>query len=230
MDKVGLASEPEGEHRCSQVRCHGIGGDERPPGGMAGEARFFSVTEAPAQARPQAVGSDQGKAMFRERLRGAPGDRDAALVEGKVLDPDAEAKDDVGIGAHGVDQHRLQVAAMDHPIGRAIAFRSGGAERRARQHPRRARVDYAEFFGSNDVALQVVAQAECNQDARGVGGELDAGPDLFQALRLLEHGDAKSMACEGQGRSETADARAGDEDGARGRHGPCLRRGLKLKL
>ena len=120
---------------------------------------------------------------------------------------------DVGVGAHRLEQHRLQIAAMDHPIGRAVAFLGGGAERRAREHAGGLRVHHPQLLGSDDVALQWLAEPERDQDARGIGRELNAGADLFQALRLLEHGDAKSALGDRQGRGEPADARAGNDDG-----------------
>ena len=70
---------------------------------------------------------------------------------GEVLDPRAEVERDIGIGAHRVEQHLLQVAAMDHPVGRAVALLDGGAERRARQHAGGLRVHHPELLGRDDV-------------------------------------------------------------------------------
>ena len=94
-----------------------------------------------AQARPQSIGADQRDAALLERIPGRErGDGDAVAVHGEILDPRTQAKRDIGMGAHRVEQHRLQIAAMDHPIGRAVAVLDGGAERRAREHARGLRV------------------------------------------------------------------------------------------
>ncbi len=71
---------------------------------------------------------------------------------------------------------------------------------------------------------QLLAEAERNQNARCVGRQLNAGADFLEALRLVEYGDMESMPRNRQGRSQPPDPRAGDDDGARGRHGSCLRR------
>ena len=97
--------------------------------------------------------------------RGAGGDGDATAVRREVLDPGAEFQRNTGMLAHGFQQHGLQVAAMDDPIGRAIAFGSGGAERRPRQHPRRLRVHDPKLLGGDHVGPQLRPQAKRKQDA-----------------------------------------------------------------
>ena len=56
----------------------------------------------------------------------------------EIVDPPAEVEPDVGMRRHRLDQHGLQVAAMDHPIGCAVALLGGRAERCARQHAARS--------------------------------------------------------------------------------------------
>jgi hypothetical protein len=63
------------------------------------------------------------------------------------------------------------------------------------------------------VAPQSLVHAERNQNARGIGRELNAGADLFQALGLIENRDLKSALRERERGGQPADARAGDEDG-----------------
>src|SRR5262245_64172198 len=90
------------------------------------------MSEALAQARPQPVSPyERDAAIFEEMLCGAREDRDAVLVEHEIFDPGAEIEDDTGMDAHRVDQHGLQVAAMDNPVGRAVALLGDLAERRA---------------------------------------------------------------------------------------------------
>jgi hypothetical protein len=127
-------------------------------------------------------------------------------------------KRDVGIAAHRVDQHGLEVAAMDHPVRRAIALLGVGAEGRASEHAGGLRVHDSQLLGGDHMALQLRAKSERNQNPRCIGRELNAGPDLLQALRLVEHRDTETLLCDRERRSQTPDARPGDDDGARGSH------------
>ena len=51
----------------------------------------------------------------------------------EIVDPPAEVKPDVGMRRHRVDQNGLQIAAMDHPVGCAVALLGRGTERCPRQ-------------------------------------------------------------------------------------------------
>jgi hypothetical protein len=173
------------------------------------------VAELRAQARPQSIGSDQRAAA----MSACGGNRHAVAVELEVVNPRAETQRDGGIGADRFEQRRLQVAAVDHPIGGAAALRGAGGERRARQHARSPRAHHPQLLRRDRAALKSLAQPERDQHARGIGRELNAGADLREVLRLLEHRDRKSALRDRQRRGQSADARAGDEHGARGGHG-----------
>ncbi len=136
--------------------------------------------------------------MLEVALRRARGNRDPGLIQREILDPGAEMENDSGMGAHGLDQHGLQVAAMDDPVRGAVAPLGRRAKRRAREHTRRARVDNPKLLGSDDMPLQLLGQAERQQDARGIGRELNPGADFLQSLRLIEDGDFKSPSRERQ--------------------------------
>jgi len=139
--------------------------------------------------------------MLEVALRRARGNRDAGLRQREILDPGAEMETDSRTGVHGLDQHALQVAAMDDPVRGAVAPLGRRAERRAREHTRRARIDNSKLLGSNDMPLQLLTQAQRQQDARGIGRELNAGADFLKSLRLIEDGDLKSASRDRQGRS-----------------------------
>ena len=66
-------------------------------------------------------------------------------------------------------------------------------------------------------------QPEPDQNAGGVGRELNAGAGFFQLRRLLEHGGAKAGARQRQRRRQPCDAGAGDDDMTLGRQGSMLR-------
>src|SRR5258708_35449241 len=111
-------------------------------------------------------------------------------------------KSDIGMGAYRVEQHGLQVAAMNQPVGRAVALLGDRAELRAREHTRRPRVHDPQLLRSDDMPPQLLAEAKRNQNARGIGRQLNASADLFTALRLVEYGDVESVPrnrpCHGQ--------------------------------
>jgi hypothetical protein len=101
-------------------------------------------------------------------------------------------KNDLGVPAHGLDQHGLQIAAVDHPIRCAKALLGGRTERRAHERARGPCVDNPKLFGSNDTLPQLIPETQGEQDPRRVGRELNAGADFLQALRLVEDGDTKA--------------------------------------
>lgn len=74
---------------------------------------------------------------------------------------------------------------------------------------------------------QPVAEAERDQGACRVGGELDAGAGFLEPLGLLEHDRTKPVSCQRQRRGQSGDTGACDDDDARGRQG--TRSGAALK-
>jgi hypothetical protein len=129
-----------------------------------------------------------------------------------------------GIYGNSLDQRGLQIAAVDHPIGRAIVLLDGRAERYAGEHAPRVRTHHLELFRNDDLRRQPLAKAEPEEDAGGIGGELDTGAGLLKPRRRLQQGDAEVALRQGQRRRQPANAGASDHDGARGGHGSCLRR------
>ena len=59
----------------------------------------------------------------------------------------------------------------------------------------------------------LVADAEVVEGVEGVGAELDAGADLAELGRALEHEAAVALPGQAQRGRQAADAAAGDEDG-----------------
>ena len=103
----------------------------------------------------------------------------------------AEAEHDVGIGAHRLQQRGLQVGAMDRPVGRAVAALGRFAEGRARQSAAARGLDGERLRHGNGGA-QPLAEAERDQDAGGVGRELDAGAGFRKLTGLLQQSDAEA--------------------------------------
>ena len=62
-------------------------------------------------------------------------------------------------------------------------------------------------------------QPELDEDAAGVGRELQAGADFLEALGLLQHDNPEALRGKRQGSRQASDPGPGDEDGARNSHG-----------
>ncbi len=112
----------------------------------------------------------------------------------------------------GVQQQAVQVGAVHAQVGRAVAPLARLAEGQARQLAAVVRAAHAQHRRAGGDARQARRQAEGMQPPRDIGAELDAGADLAEGGRLLQHLDAMPLARQRQGGSQPADAGAGDED------------------
>ena len=115
---------------------------------------------------------------------------------------------------------------MDHPIRCAVTVRGRFRKRHPYDFVTGRRVQRAQGGRGNRVLPQPFFQPETDQDASGIGRDLDAGTGLFQVFGLLEYDDTKAAARQRQRRRQSADAGASDNDSARRRQ--VLLRG-KLK-
>ncbi|WGS29418.1 hypothetical protein [Bradyrhizobium sp. ISRA464] len=85
-----------------------------------------------------------------------------------------------------LDQHAVKIAAMHHPVGRAIDGARGGAE--VEQLPGPPSAEQPDFLARRLTGnhLHLLLEAERDQDAGAVGAELDSGAEFAQLGRLLE--------------------------------------------
>ena len=138
--------------------------------------------------------------------------RDAASV---ILEAGAARiePDRVGLErAHRIDQHLMQVGAMDHEIGRAVARDRLGAE--IEQLPGLAGVPEPDFLAGRlapDLAQRAL-QPEREQHARAVRRNLHARAELGELRRLLVDLDVMAVAQQRERGRQPADARADDQD------------------
>ena len=138
--------------------------------------------------------------------------RHAASV---VVEADAARIEPDRIGlerAHRIDQHLMQVGAMDHEIGRAVARDRLGAE--IEQLPGLARIPEPDFLACRlapDLA-QRLFEPEREQHARAVRRNLHARAELGELRRLLIDLDFMAVAQQRERGREPADARADDQD------------------
>jgi len=139
-------------------------------------------------------------------------------MRGEIFHTHAELERNVALLCHRGRERRLQVAAMDHPVRRAVALRRR-AERDADDFAAGPADQHAQCRRRGDVPPQSLAETEIDQGARGVGRELDAGAGFFKPLRLLQDDDAETAARQRQRGGEPANTGAGDDNDAQGGHG-----------
>ena len=83
----------------------------------------------------------------------------------EVVDFGVEMQGNIGVGLHRFDEHGLQIAAMDHPVGCAVALLDGSPERSARKDAGCLPVHDPELLRGDDMAQKGGSEAERNQDA-----------------------------------------------------------------
>ena len=105
----------------------------------------------------------------------------------------------------------MDVSAVRHGVGVAEAGGEALVERDI-DHPLGAHaVHHEQPLDENGLLLHQAADAEGVERMPGVGSELDAGADLAELRRLLEHHRTEAFAREGERGGEAADAAAGDD-------------------
>lgn len=157
------------------------------------------------------------------RVQSVGGDHDGRLLGPPVRQVDPSAAVDVLVvddrpvrhqlhpgPPAGAQEDAVQVAAVDHHVREAVAAlqvpqvepgQFSGVEGVAHHHVLR---NHAEFLG-------LVEQAVLVQDARAVGGDLEAGADLTELRGPFEHPDPQSLPGEGERGAEAADAATDDD-------------------
>nr|WP_245294071.1 hypothetical protein [Methylobrevis pamukkalensis] len=131
----------------------------------------------------------------------------------------AEAKGDQRRGGRGTGEDLEEIAAVQVPVGRAMAGEDRAAQRNARDLPARAGVHHPDRLQMRGLLRKRVTKAEVDQDARGVGRDLDAGADRGQARRLFDDFAGDAEPGERQRERQPGDAGADDQHGTGGGHG-----------
>ena len=218
-DEMGFRSHPELDARRGIFARQGRRIERAAPGDQAGELRLHLGKQMVPHRRPDAVGADQRHRQFLlPRVAATLHHRQSLGVRGDVLELAAEPQFDVRIVVDLGLQRCLQIGAMHHPIGGAGAEARGLAERQAGDLAAVARAHDVDGVGYHRGAGEPRLQAEFDQDAAGVGRELQAGAGLFQPFGLFHHDDAKAVGGQRQCRGQSSDPGTSDDDGARYRH------------
>ena len=117
-------------------------------------------------------------------------------MDRETIDPHAELNADVLVCARSIEQDGLQIASVQDPIGRAKP-RGCLLKRNADNFMAIVGAQNANRLWNHGSRAQPIAQTEVDQDATGVGGQLDAGARFVQPLRLIKQDHAKSSAVRG---------------------------------
>ncbi len=178
---------------------------------MPGDARRAVAHDLLAHARPEAVRADQHAA--RHALAGEETRRDVGAVLLVAGDGAPRAQLDQRVVLARAQEDAVQVAAVHDGVGVAEALAELAPE-----------VDGADVLGGHGVheaeLVHIhghvpggIADAEVVEGVEGVGAELDAGADLAEHRRALEHDDREPFLGEAEGCRQAADPAASDEDG-----------------
>ena len=143
---------------------------------------------------------------------------DKQLDIDKIFHALAELDRNVELPGEGGRECRLQIATMDDPKRRAIAM-FGVAKRHTHDFASGRGTEYAQRRRCDRERAQPILKPEINQNARGIGRELEAGAGFLEPLGLFQYDDAKTVARERERGGQSADAGAGNDDHARGRQG-----------
>ena len=124
-----------------------------------------------------------------------------------MIEPDLHAR----LGG-GPGEQPDEVGAMELPVGPPVARYRRSTQRHPRHQPAVAvvaKLDRLRRGGERGGGLE---QPERGQHRHAVRRDLDAGPDLAQRRRLLEHPHPRPAARQRQRRREAADAGADHRD------------------
>src|SRR5262249_13060062 len=166
--------------------------------------------ELGAHGAAQAVGADQ-----RDAIHGAPvleGDPHAVLRRVETRDAGAALHDDARHRRAGVDEHAMNVLAMDDDVGMDKAAAKILSGRDVRDLGARERVEHQDVRRDRRFAHHGRRDAEAIEHGKDIRPELDAVADWRELLRLLEHAHRKTLAAERERGREAAEPAAGDQD------------------
>ena len=177
---------------------------------MPRNARWPVSGHLSPHVRPQPVGADQGAAPHHLARSQPGGDRQAILIVAGDLGIGAQF--DQGMIFAPLQEYAVQIAAMHDGVGIAEAGAKPVAEIDVADLAVGQRIHQPQPIDIDRHAARRLADAEPVETVEGVGAELDAGANLAEAARLLQHLRGDALLGERQRRRESADAAAGDED------------------
>ena len=113
----------------------------------------------------------------------------------------------------------MQVGTVDDAVGIAVGRESGCTQRHPDDFLAGSHVVHAQARRKERDPIDGVGQAQVFEHLEDVGAELDAGADLSESSRLLQHRHLVPVPGQDVRRGETADTAAGYEEVKRLGHG-----------
>ena len=110
-----------------------------------------------------------------------------------------------------LEQHVMQIGAMDKRIGMMEFLAERVTERNARDFLAGNGIEHHQIFRKYRERADWLDEAEPFQHPECVRAELDAGADLLEGDGLLDHLRGDALARQRQGRGQPADAAADDQ-------------------
>ncbi len=223
VHQVAVRADPDAGGVPLQVGREVLAVDHRAVDHVARDARLVAHV-LPAHRRLHAVGADQGDA--------------AVLTALGVVDRDARSSCSTRCTCVEVATSMRSLAcapSSSEPCTSARWITAYGLPKRSRNaspvgmRPTSVfveRVVHHHLVGVDGACPGDLADAECVEGGEAVRPELDAGADLAELGRLLEHLDREAAPHQRECCGDAADAAAGDEHRKRGRWGcrhSCLR-------
>ena len=208
-DDVPTRADPVGADRPSQFLRQPLHRRQAAPRHQAGEGRLRAVEHLPAQGRVNAVGPDEHVAAHGAAI-GQPQHHPGVVLS--VAERAGVQVDRVGLQfTHGLDQDRMKLAPVNHPVRRPEALDGIGAQ--VKQLPGLASVPDADLLAGGLAydGAELLLQPKLDQKPRPVRGHLKTGSQLRQLRRLLVDIDVDALLQQGQRSNQASDPASCDQ-------------------
>ena len=211
VHEVRARARPQDHVGLPEILRHLVALEHRSIGDMARDQRLAVADDLLAHLRPHAVAADQGAAP--DPLARLQGHGDAVVVLLEVLEGAVVLQRDEVVALAGVDEDAVDVVAVGDRVGLLeLAHEARVGQRDAGDALARQRATHFHGRRLMGVGEHRVLEPDPVERVEDVGAELDAGADLAELRRLLEHSHRKALARERVRRREPADAAARDQD------------------
>jgi hypothetical protein len=179
-------------------------------GNVAGGLRLAVADHDLADGRPQTVGADQSGAAIILAALCLRCDRAVRLIDVDDLLRRVEL-DKIGFAAL-LEQHIVQIGAMDERIGVMKFAAEGVIERNARDFIAGDGIEHDQVVWKHRERADRLDQSKPFEHPEHVRPELNASADLLEYGGLFDHLRGNALARQRQRGSQSADAAADDQD------------------
>ena len=211
VDEMGARASPQDHVRRPEILRHLLAREHGAISDMARYQRLAVADHLVAHLRPHAVAADEGTAS--DAFARLQGHADAGVVLLEILDAATGFQRDAVVVLARIDEDGMQIVAVSDGVGllellpkaRLIERDAGDAL---------AGQGAAHLHGGRPVCVgkHRLFEVEFFERAKDVGAELDAGADLVEFGRLLQHPHGETLARERVGRRQAPDAAARNQD------------------